>query len=219
MEKNEFLTTQKKIKILLEKLKFKNLIEFSDSVIDGKYNRALGLSCGRIKNFNKYEIEILENKYNINKNWLLFGNGPIFQIFTKENLEEFILKIEVINENQTITNGFYFDKRVLGNLENGIDRFLFLFCVKDDSLKNTLSKNDLLLCYDINFQSNKNEIEDGIYLIKINNKLVLRRLTNSIKEENKIYVTTDTENSTKEAIEKSKLPSIYGKMIKTIKID
>lgn len=219
MEKKEFLTTQTKIKILLEKLKFKNLIEFSNSIINGKYNRALGLSCGRIKNFNKYEIEILENKYNINKNWLLFGTGPIFQIFTKENLEEFILKIEVLDENQNITDGYYFDKRVLKNLENGIERFLFLFSVKDDSMKNSLSRNDLLLCYDINFQKNKNELDDGIYLIKINNKLVLRRLTNSINEDEKIFVSTDTDNSAIEPIEKSKLPAIYGKMIKTIKID
>ncbi len=219
MDKKEILTTQNKIKILIDKLNFRNLIDFSDSIVGGKYNRALGLSCGRVKNFNKYEIDILEKKYNVNKNWLLFGTGPVFQIFTKENLDEFVLKLEVINELQTVTDGYYFDKRVFKDLENGIERFLFIYSVKDDNLKNTFSKNDLLLCYNYNFKQNKEDIEDGIYLLNINNKLVLRRLTNSITEHNKIFVSTDLENQTNEFVEKGKLPSIFGKMIKTIKID
>lgn len=217
MDKNEYLTTDKKVKILIEKLKLKNLIDFSNSIVDGKYNRALGLSCGRIKNFNKFEIDIMEKKYNVNKNWLLFGNGPIFQIFTKDNLEEFILKLEVIDDTQNVINGYYIDKRFFGQIIDGKEQYLFIFIVKDDSMKNTYSKNDLLLCYDYKCNQNKKDLEDGIYLLKINNRLILRRLTNSIHD--MINVTTDNEISIIETLKIEELTAIYAKVIKTIRID
>lgn len=163
------MNVQEKINTLNHILDFKNLKIFADNITNGNLDRAKGLSSGRIKKFNPNELKILINDFNINENWLLDIEENIF----KNNIENDLLKLNILNNENKITGFLYFDKKFLNISENNY------FLLKEfEDFNNCI----YLLCKKILFS----EIKDyDNYVFFKNGKLLIKKLTT---QEDKHYV-------------------------------
>jgi len=204
------MSIKDKMHVILAKLDFYSLSDFAQKVTNGNYDRAKGLNSGRIKNFNKKEIHILIQNYNLNREWLLFDSDDFYGKKSESNKSNRIMNLPLLNEPEEC---LYFDKfflRDITHIEN-----CFCFIMDNDAMSKTIEIEDVVI-----FEKTKNresfEIKDGLYLFRLNNNFFVRRVTHSIADEGLVNLSCDNNYPT-ESFELKKLPEIVGRLVKVFK--